>query len=170
MDVSENSGTPKSSILIRFSIFKSSILGYPNFWVHTHTSPMDGMGYVVVFCPFSASAGHWIRVRFQNLRCWTALFLGKVGGLWRKTWEIREPFCMVLLVFLNIAFLFAVKHVQKWSVKLEPLILRVMLCHQKPGPFQLKLCKLLFILWPLGSMGRTVYLLHLRWFLWEISR
>ena len=35
MDVSENSGTPKSSILIGFSIiniYKPSILGYPYFW------------------------------------------------------------------------------------------------------------------------------------------
>ena len=30
--VSENSGTPKSSILIGFSKFKPSILGYPYFW------------------------------------------------------------------------------------------------------------------------------------------
>ena len=35
MDVSENSGTPKSSILIGFSInYKPSILGYPYFWKH----------------------------------------------------------------------------------------------------------------------------------------
>ena len=33
MDVSENSGTPKSSILIGFSI-QPSILGYPYFWKH----------------------------------------------------------------------------------------------------------------------------------------
>ena len=32
MDVSENSGTPKSSILIGFFIFSPSILGYPYFW------------------------------------------------------------------------------------------------------------------------------------------
>ena len=31
MDVSENSATPKSSILIGFS-YKPSILGYPYFW------------------------------------------------------------------------------------------------------------------------------------------
>ena len=34
MDVSENRGTPKSSILIGFSIKKPSILGYPYFWKH----------------------------------------------------------------------------------------------------------------------------------------
>ena len=36
MDVSENSGTLKSSILIGFSIFKPSILGYPYFWKHPY--------------------------------------------------------------------------------------------------------------------------------------
>ena len=36
MDVSTNSGTPKSSILIGFSIFKPSILGYPYFWKHPY--------------------------------------------------------------------------------------------------------------------------------------
>ena len=35
MDVSENSGTPKSSILIGFSI-KPSIWGYHYFWVHPY--------------------------------------------------------------------------------------------------------------------------------------
>ena len=39
MDVSENSDTPKSSILIGFSDFhyKPSILGYPYFWKHPHS-------------------------------------------------------------------------------------------------------------------------------------
>ena len=41
MDVSENSGTPKSSILIGFSIinYKPSILGYHYFWKH-HETPI----------------------------------------------------------------------------------------------------------------------------------
>ena len=39
MDVSENSGTPKSSILIGFSI-KPSILGYPYFWKHPYVPIM----------------------------------------------------------------------------------------------------------------------------------
>ena len=34
MDVSENSGTPKSSILIGFSIINHPFLGYPYFWKH----------------------------------------------------------------------------------------------------------------------------------------
>jgi len=40
--VSENGGTPKSSILIRFSLFSPSILGYPYFWEHPgeSSSPM----------------------------------------------------------------------------------------------------------------------------------
>ena len=36
MDVSENSGTPKSSILIGFSSINQSILGYPYFWKHSY--------------------------------------------------------------------------------------------------------------------------------------
>ena len=34
MDVSENNGTPKSSILIWFSIINHPFLGYPYFWKH----------------------------------------------------------------------------------------------------------------------------------------
>ena len=36
MDVSENSGTPKSSILIGFH-YKPSIVGYPYFWKHPYS-------------------------------------------------------------------------------------------------------------------------------------
>ena len=36
MGVSKNTGTPKSSILIGFSIFRPSILGYPYFWKHPY--------------------------------------------------------------------------------------------------------------------------------------
>ena len=36
MGVSENSGTPKSSILIGFSIINHPILGYPYFWKHPY--------------------------------------------------------------------------------------------------------------------------------------
>jgi len=38
LGVSKNSGTPKSSILIGFSIYKPSILGYPYFWKHPFLS------------------------------------------------------------------------------------------------------------------------------------
>ena len=38
MDVSENNGTHKSSILIGFSIKKPSIVGYPHCWKHPYTS------------------------------------------------------------------------------------------------------------------------------------
>ena len=36
MGVSENSGTPKSSILIGFSIINHPFWGYPYFWKHPH--------------------------------------------------------------------------------------------------------------------------------------
>jgi len=36
MDVSENRGTPKSSISIEFSIINHSALGYPYFWKHPY--------------------------------------------------------------------------------------------------------------------------------------
>ena len=41
MGVSKNSGTPKSSILIRFSIIFTSILGYPYFWKHPYQPVQD---------------------------------------------------------------------------------------------------------------------------------
>ena len=36
MDVSENNGTPKSSILIGFSIIKYPFWGIPIFWKHPY--------------------------------------------------------------------------------------------------------------------------------------
>ena len=48
MDVSENSGTPKSSILIGFSMvfhYKPSILGYLYFWKHPYVN--DGFTKVM---------------------------------------------------------------------------------------------------------------------------
>ena len=45
-DVSENSGTPKSSILIRFSIKKHPLWGttwYHYFWKHPHSSPQKSI-------------------------------------------------------------------------------------------------------------------------------
>jgi len=36
MDVSENNGTPKSSILIGVFHYKPSIVGYPYFWKHSY--------------------------------------------------------------------------------------------------------------------------------------
>ena len=52
MGVSENSGTPKSSILIGFSIinYKPSILGYPYFWKHPH---------VIIFMPWTPTTFHF---------------------------------------------------------------------------------------------------------------
>ena len=41
MGVSKNSGAPKSSILIRFSIIFTSILGYPCFWKHPYQPVQD---------------------------------------------------------------------------------------------------------------------------------
>ena len=40
MGVSENSGTPKSSILIGVFQYKPPILGYPYFWKHQYI-PLD---------------------------------------------------------------------------------------------------------------------------------
>ena len=41
MDVSENSGTPKSSILIGFSIINHIFWGYPYFWKHPNSDHQD---------------------------------------------------------------------------------------------------------------------------------
>ena len=38
MGVSKNSGTPKSSILVGFSIINHQILGSPYFWKHPHSN------------------------------------------------------------------------------------------------------------------------------------
>ena len=46
MDVSENNGIPKSSILIGVFHYKPSILGYPYFWKHLYIDP--GFSLVVV--------------------------------------------------------------------------------------------------------------------------
>ena len=42
MGVSKNSGTPKSSILIGFSIINHPFLGYPYFWKHPYSDPNAG--------------------------------------------------------------------------------------------------------------------------------
>ena len=48
MGVSENGGTPKSSILIGFFHYKPSILGYPYFWKHPYL--VEHMKFKLVFC------------------------------------------------------------------------------------------------------------------------
>ena len=42
LDVSENRGTPKSSIFIGVFHYKPSILGYPYFWIHPFTNGQGG--------------------------------------------------------------------------------------------------------------------------------
>ena len=62
MDVFENRGTPKSSILNRVFHYKPSILGYPYFWKHlNHWKPNLGK---VQSLPrsFQASVAKTIRV------------------------------------------------------------------------------------------------------------
>ena len=52
MDVSENSGTPKSSILNHFNRvvhYKPSILGYPYFW--KHPNDLRRRSFVMLPCP-----------------------------------------------------------------------------------------------------------------------
>ena len=54
MDVSENSGTPKSSILTRVFLYKPSILGYPYFWKHPYNVlyPFRNNVFVFLFHPY----------------------------------------------------------------------------------------------------------------------
>ena len=53
VDVSENSGTPKSSILIGFFHYKPSILGYPYFW--KHPCHITSFAYAVPWQPHHGS-------------------------------------------------------------------------------------------------------------------
>ena len=54
MDVSKNSGTPKSSILIGFSIINHPFWGYPYFWKHPYNEPLITASY-----SFSNNFGKW---------------------------------------------------------------------------------------------------------------
>ena len=58
MGVSKSSGTPKSSILVGFSHYKPSILGYPYFWKHP---------YPCCFVRFKTAGFGFSRIRKANL-------------------------------------------------------------------------------------------------------
>ena len=45
MAVSKNNGTPKSSILIGFSIIFTIHLGYPYLWKHPYNEPCNGVSF-----------------------------------------------------------------------------------------------------------------------------
>ena len=71
MGVSENSGTPKSSILIWFSIINHpfwSILGYPYFWKHPLYAYMIPYMYVidVIGQVVMARSGDFLSVTFTS--------------------------------------------------------------------------------------------------------
>ena len=87
MDVSENSGTPKSSILIGFSIinYKPSILGYPYCWKHPNQRNQTGHDFdrskavdLPIFYRCSSSGRVETRGCFFSLRLHLCVFL--VGG------------------------------------------------------------------------------------------
>jgi len=59
MGVSENGGTPKSSILIGFFHYKPSILGYPYFWKHPYL--VEHMKFKLVFCCPKWLSKFWTR-------------------------------------------------------------------------------------------------------------
>ena len=68
MDVSENSGTPKSSILIGFSMvfhYKRSVLGYPYFW----KPPNNPCWFVTAWTPHRVAGKHvkfsWVLSRLE---------------------------------------------------------------------------------------------------------
>ena len=75
VDVSENSGTPKSSILIGFSIinYKPSIFGYPYFWKHpgmfmimiTHVFFKPGYSFNMRWCLII----EWLKFTKQYVIC-----------------------------------------------------------------------------------------------------
>ena len=48
MDISKNNGTPKSSILIRFSIINHPFWGFsPYFWKHSYKIGLGKMGGLI---------------------------------------------------------------------------------------------------------------------------
>ena len=55
MDVSENNGTPKSSILKGIFHYKPSILGYHYFWKHPYGCPYDLCFPPQAFKPFEGA-------------------------------------------------------------------------------------------------------------------
>ena len=58
MDVSGNSGTPKSSILIGFSIINHPCWGTPTFG-HTHIDHQFGIKVATISFPISPTNGIW---------------------------------------------------------------------------------------------------------------
>ena len=69
MGVSDNSGTPKSSILIGFPLFSPSILGYPYFWKHPYIMIYIYIYYVLLYYIF----GEHLELLLKALLCHTAL-------------------------------------------------------------------------------------------------
>ena len=75
MDVSENSGTPKSSILIGFFHYKPSILGYPYFWGNIHIwTLLFSSGWLRIWI-FSKTMQSWhtcvtTRLEFSRVDDW----------------------------------------------------------------------------------------------------
>ena len=83
LDVSKNSGTPKSSIFVRVFHYKSSILGYPYVWKH----------------PFVILWGMKLEttqvITLQKIHgCSSATAITKMKGTWsgtKQTWSDMEP-------------------------------------------------------------------------------
>jgi len=84
MDVSENSGTPKSSILIGFSIKKPSILGYPYFWKHPCI-----VIHLILFPDFIVLSPVPLRGRLQprHSAFFAAQDQGELGVAGSKAWK-----------------------------------------------------------------------------------
>ena len=78
MDVSENSGTPKSSILIGVFQYKPSILGYHYFWKHPYQSleylhrmyPPQLKGLLVKICGFVKIRQHVLGYHHKCTLIW----------------------------------------------------------------------------------------------------
>ena len=89
MDVSKNSGTPKSSIFSRVFHYKASILGYPYFWKHPYSdyiispkikSPVEPEAFDIFD---SERTG---KMDYHELKVWVASLPRPVV----RKWRVRE--------------------------------------------------------------------------------
>ena len=76
MDVSENGGTPKSSIFHRVFHYKPSILGYPYFWKH----------------PYCACFG-FSSPPLKKIKEWIGIWGDEIHTPWKMNWAVLIVMC-----------------------------------------------------------------------------
>ena len=89
MDVSENSGTPKSSKKYRVFHYKLSILGYPYFWKHPYgaNGGLDETSFVVELFTFFSSTVFCS----QKMHCTAWKLVAEYVGEATPVWDVSQP-------------------------------------------------------------------------------